>query len=114
MTRPCKAIRFSQFIDRLGRERPATGRCDAHSLMTEVMNNSEDGFGLERDDYKDRMHVFPLSSDYHWKNIDCDPCYWDDFATAKHRTEIFNNGRIVITLIREPQTVLLDKAGTCG
>ncbi|MGH1577568.1 hypothetical protein [Planktotalea sp.] len=112
MTIPSKAIRFERFIERLRSERRADDRSDAHFLMTEVMNAIEDGYGFEPNDYSNRMHVFTLSADFDWKNIDDDPCYWDDALSAKHRTEIFNNGRIVITQIHEPKAVLLDKAGS--
>ena len=69
MTPPSKAIRFKKFIDKLSSERQAEDRYDAHSLMIEVMNTLENGYGLAPNDYTDRMHVFPLSPDFGWKDL---------------------------------------------
>jgi hypothetical protein len=106
---PPKSSRFAEFIEQLASQRPATSREDAVSLMTRVMNAVEDRHGLTRGDYTHRMNVFPLNLG--WRNLDADPCYWDDSVTGTHRTQVFNNGRIVITRLKKPVDEVLDKPG---
>lgn len=62
-------------------------------------------------DYVKRMHIFPMEDFYDWKDLAKDPCSWVDSVAASHRTEIYNSGRIVITRIKHPAGLVLDKPG---
>lgn len=85
-----KAQRFKEFIIRLRAAPAAVNREDALSL-----NN--------------KMHVYGW--EFEWKDLDANPCYWDDSWAKVHRTQIYDSGRIVITKLREPGGLVLDKPG---
>lgn len=108
MSYPPKFQRFATFITKLQAARNPTSREDAVELMRQVMKAVEDQYGLPNDfDY--RMHVFPLDANLGWKDLDKDPCYWDDAISKTHRTEVYNSGRIVITRLKPPSHVVLSK-----
>jgi hypothetical protein len=109
MTTSKKSLRFTEFVELLRNERAAVDRDDALSLMTKTMNAVEDSHGFAPNDFTDRMHVF--SWEFGWKDLDGDPCYWDDAFSGKHRTKIFRNGRILIERRHEPKSAVLDKPG---
>lgn len=108
MSIPKKSVRFAQFIDELKAARHATDRHDAVALMKEVMKKVEDSHGLPND-FDLRMNVFSLEESMGWKDLHSDPCYWDDAASRTHRTEVYNNGRIVITRLKQPTGLVLSK-----
>ena len=45
--------------------------------------------------FNDKMHVYGW--EFGWKDLGRSPCYWDDSWSKVHRTQIYDNGRIVIT-----------------
>lgn len=107
-----RADRFAIFLARLKKARPAQGREDALALMTRIMDEVEDELsGLDRNNYGERMHVYGFQREFGWKDMDGDPCYWDDSARSTHRTHLYHDGRIVITAIRKMHEVVLDKPG---
>jgi len=77
--------------------------------MKEAMNFIEDSHGLDPTNYALRMNVFGL--DIGWRDLDKDPCYWDDAQTKTHRTKVYNNGRIVILRIKGAEELIIDKPG---
>ncbi|MES2282500.1 MAG: hypothetical protein V4542_13895 [Pseudomonadota bacterium] len=111
MNIPSKSVRFSEFVGKLKAERAATGREDAVMLMKKVMKLVEDAYGLPDNDFDRRMNVFALNANMGWMNLDTDPCYWDDNQTKIHRTEVYKDGRIVISRNKAPIAIVLDKAG---
>ncbi|GKS87487.1 hypothetical protein AVMA1855_25065 [Acidovorax sp. SUPP1855] len=111
MSSSSKSVRFGQFIEQLNSAPAACSREAAFNLMKEVMDLVEDANGLPANDYVTRMHVYSMTEFFGWSNLQNDPCSWVDSVVASHRTEIYNNGRIVITRIKSPTCVVLDKAG---
>lgn len=110
MSYPSRTERFKQFIEKLRVHPPASSREDAVSLMKRLMKEVEDSNQLPPDNYGDRMNVFSLETG--WSDLRCDPCYWNDANTAKHRTYVYNNGRIVIERIKVGEEgLILDKPG---
>lgn len=91
-------------------EAPRVGsREDVLSLFKQTMNQVEDEHsGTDRTDYSERMHVW--NWEFEWRDLDSDPCYWDDSAARTHRTQIFHSGRFVITNLKSsPAAVVIDK-----
>lgn len=103
-----KQERLQIFIERLKSSKAENTRDKALDLLKVTMQRVEDEFsGAGKNDYGLRMNVFGW--DQGWCNLDKDPCYWDDANTKTHRTEIYNNGRIVITRVdKEPHQIILD------
>ncbi|MBB5360538.1 hypothetical protein HDE76_003782 [Rhodanobacter sp. ANJX3] len=92
-----KPERMKLFFERLKQAPRPTSRQDAINLIKRTLDEIEDQHsGLPRSNYDGRMHFWPISTDFGWMNIQSDPCYWDDSVVKRHRTYIFNNGRIVI------------------
>lgn len=108
MSYPPKSQRFAVFIKELLAARNPINRQDAVDLMQQVMKAVEDHYGLPND-YDRRMHVFSLDANLGWKDLDKDPCYWDDAFSKTHRTEVYNSGRIVITRVKPPSHLVLSK-----
>jgi hypothetical protein len=107
-----RADRFTIFLSRLEKARPAQGREDALALMSQIMDEVEDELsGLDRSNYGERMHVYGFQREFGWKDMDGDPCYWDDSVRATHRTHLYHDGRILITAIKKMHVVVLDKPG---
>src|ERR1700744_4806290 len=99
MTTVPKKIRFAEFVARVAAHRPRpSNRDEALNLMKRVMDEIEDGVGLPRDNFVERMHIFGWG--FNWKDLDKNPCWWDDAVTGTHRTFIYEDGRIRI--IRRP------------
>ncbi|MGQ5628754.1 hypothetical protein [Enterobacter cloacae] len=112
MTPPSKYFRFKLFIAELQKHAPASNREEAVSFMKKIMNDIENRYNLPKNDYITRMHVFGLDCNMGWKDLDSDPCYWDDMEKKNHRTYVYNNGRIVIKNIKvSPELIVLDKPG---
>lgn len=112
---PPKPVRLKLFIEKLRDHPPVTNREDALSLMVRLMAEAEDYYQLPPNDYSIRMGVFRPNQSYDngWKDLDSDPCYWDDSVSKTHRTLVYNSGRIVIKKIKEnPAIVVLDKPGS--
>jgi hypothetical protein len=108
---PSKSARFAQFLEKLKSAPPAANRSEAFDLMKYAMDSVEDANGLPVNDYIKRMNVFSMTEFFGWTNLTGDPCSWIDSVAAVHRTEIYNSGRIVITRIKNPSCVVLDKPG---
>ena len=72
---------------------------------------ASDGAVLPVKNYVDRMNVFSLDAGLGWMSLGADPCYWVDSLAKTHRTEIYHSGRIVITRIKSPIRLVLDKVG---
>ena len=109
MTQKTKSERFKIFLQRLQLAESADSREGALALLKQIMNEVEDGYsGYPMSEWDRRMHVYGW--DHGWENLDTDPCYWDDRISNKHRTWIFNDGRIVIESLHE-QRILIDKQG---
>jgi len=107
-----KNERFSIFINRLRSADPARSRDEALALMKQIMNEVEDEFsGLPRSNFADRMHIYGFDPFYGWQDLDQNPCWWDDSIAKIHRTEIYNDGRIVITRTRGQIGPVIDKSG---
>lgn len=107
-----RADRFNIFLSRLEKATPARSRDDALALMSRIMDEVEDEFsGLDRSNYGERMHVYGFGKGFGWKDMETDPCYWDDAAKASHRTHLYHDGRIVITAIKKLHAVVLAKPG---
>ena len=109
MPPPSKSIRFEKFIAQLRTADPVSNRDEALALMMQVMNSVEDHYKLPKGDYIVRMHVFPFHLG--WQELGSNPCYWDDHPPSKHRVLLYDDGRIVIRQIHEPEHILLDKSG---
>jgi len=104
-----KAHRFDLFLERLSAAPPAADREDALGLLKQTMDAVEnEAVGVDAP-FGDKMHVYGW--EFQWKNLDSDPCHWDDSWSKVHRTEIYSNGRIVITRLRDPASTVLDKPG---
>lgn len=110
MNIPNKSVRFAAFIIQLNASAPASSREDAVALMKRVMKAVEDSYGLPPDNFDQRMNVFSLDAGMGWMDLDSDPCYWDDSFSKTHRTKVYSSGRIVITRLKEPCEVVLDKS----
>ena len=109
MAVPSKADRFKAFIDRLDLANGATDRESALALMKRIMTEVEDELVGPNALFSDKMHVYGW--EFEWKDLHANPCYWDDNWAKVHRTQIYGDGRIVISKLR-PQTVaILDKPG---
>lgn len=106
---PPKSVRFSEFIENLNKAEPSSSREESLSLMKELMKSVEDKYGLPTQDLSVRMHVY--SWDFGWKDLDKNPCYWDDSWVQTHRTELYHEGRIVITRLKAPIKTVIDKPG---
>lgn len=107
---PPRYERFQQFIEKLRAHQPAANRQDAVSLMKRLMKEVEDYHQLPSADFTKRMSVYPLNCG--WRDLESDPCYWDDASTHKHRTFVYNSGRIVIKYVFQgADTLVLDKPG---
>lgn len=107
-----KADRFAIFLLRLEKANPARSREDALELLSRIMGEVEDEFsGLDRSNFGERMHVYGFAPLFGWKNMESDPCFWDDAARSTHRTYLYNDGRIVITAIKKMHAIVLDKPG---
>lgn len=76
--------------------------------MKEVMNELEDGF--ENVPAYARMQVFSFDCD--WRDLEKNPCYWDDHASNRHRVYIYDDGRIVIKKLPTLREVVIDKPGS--
>jgi hypothetical protein len=107
-----KKERFAIFLERLKAASPVSSRECALELMTEIIDRVEDEFSVTvRSDFSERMHVWRW--EFQWKDLDSDPCYWDDSANRTHRVIIYHSGRIIIKNLKVfPTTVILDKLGT--
>jgi len=79
--------------------------------MMETMDQVEDEFSeTGRADYSERMHVWGWG--FEWRDLESDPCYWDDSVVKSHRTQIYHSGRIVIGNLKTlPPSIVLDKPG---
>lgn len=108
MSFPTRTERFKQFIEKLRAHPPVDSREEAVSLMMRLMKEVEDYYQIP-EGYDERMNVFSLNTG--WKDLRSDPCYWDDANTAKHRTFVYNNGRIVIERVKGEKGLILDKPG---
>lgn len=104
-----KAQRFNEFIIRLRAAPAAINREDALALMKRLMQETEDELVGADAPYNNKMHAYGW--EFEWKDLDANPCYWDDSWAKVHRTQIYDNGRIVITKLREPGGLVLDKPG---
>jgi hypothetical protein len=110
-TSKSKRERFAIFLESLKLASPADSRERALALMKETMDRVEDEFsGTDRTNYSERMHVWDWR--FEWRDMESDPCYWDDSVARTHRTQIYHSGRIVITNLKiAPASVVLDKPG---
>lgn len=105
-----KTQRFELFLARLTSGPPAQSRQDALDLMSRLMNEIEDEHsGVGRGDFDKRMRVWGW--EFNWKDLQSDPCYWDDSFRSTHRTQIYHSGRIVISRLKHDRAVILDKQG---
>lgn len=105
-----KSERFAIFIRKLTEAPPAGSRDTALALLQRVMDAVEDEHsGKDKTNYTERMHIWGW--EFNWRDLSSDPCYWDDSVAKKHRTQIYYNGRIVITDLKSA-VVVLDKPGT--
>ncbi|MEY0519923.1 hypothetical protein AB7341_19845 [Providencia huaxiensis] len=114
MAFPPRAVRLNLFFEKLLAHPPVADRKEALSLLVRIMAEVEDFYGLPKNDFPTRMGVFrPQENNPNdWKDLDSDPCYWDDSLTKTHRTIVYNNGRIIIKNIKSnPAVVVLDKSG---
>ena len=102
-----QSVRLADFVEKLNLARPACNRADALELMTKVMDEVEDSY--ENVPAHERMRVF--SFDCNWNDLDKNPCYWDDQASNRHRTYIYDSGRIVIKKLPALDEILIDKLG---
>lgn len=111
MRRPLKSKRerFAIFLERLKAAPPVDSRERALALMKDIMDRVEDEFSeTDRPNYAERMHVWGWG--FEWRNLESDPCYWDDSVAKTHRTQIYHSGRIVITNLKTlPASIVLDK-----
>jgi len=104
-----KRKRFEMFLTKLKDAPCACSRDGALDLLKQTMIQIEDEYsGTSRTNYSERMHVW--SWEFEWRDLDSDPCYWDDSVSRTHRTQIFHDGRIIITNLKSSaMAVVLDK-----
>ena len=106
-----KHERFDIFLSRLATAAPANSRDAALALMSRIMDEVEEEFSdADRSSFGERMRVWGW--DFGWKNLQTDPCFWDDSAGSTHRTHIYHSGRIVITRIKGGPADVIDKPGS--
>lgn len=107
-----KRERMRIFFERLKAAEPATSRDDALALMKRIMDQVEDEFsGLPWSNFGQRMHIYGFEPLYNWQNLEGNPCWWDDAQSRVHRTELYNDGRIVIKRLSGTSELMLDKPG---
>lgn len=109
MSTHSKRERMKVFLERLNEAEPAGSRDEALDLMKRLMKEVEDEHNMPPQNFAIRMHVWGWK--YDWKNLEGDPCYWIDSWSATHKTEIYRDGRIVISRVKEPTQIVLDKPG---
>jgi len=104
--------RVALFFEKLRIHPPVTNRQEAVSLIKRLLTEIDDADGLVPGDFTTRLNILAISADYGWKNIESDPCYWDDNKTKTHRIYLYNSGRIVIERVKEgEERLILDKPG---
>lgn len=107
-----KRERMRIFFERLENAEPAKSRQEALDLMRRIMDQVEDEFsGLPWSNFGQRMHIYGFDRLYNWQNLDGNPCWWDDANSRVHRTELYNDGRIVIKRVNGVPAVMVDKPG---
>jgi hypothetical protein len=110
-----KRERFAIFLEQLMAAPPATSRPEALELVKNTMNQVEDMHsGLPWSNFTERMHVYGFDPLYSWRDLDQDPCYWDDSVAKTHRIYLFHDGRIQIyrlPIANATATAILDKPG---
>lgn len=104
-----KGTRFREFIERVAAAPPAASREAALQLLKSVMDAVEMQHVGAEAPFEHKMHVYGW--EYEWRDLDSDPCYWDDNWSKKHRTFLYHNGRIVISRMRAPHKEILVKPG---
>lgn len=104
-----KEKRFGEFIERVAAAPPAASREEALQLLKSVMDAVENEHVGADAPFDHKMHVYGW--EFQWRNLDSDPCHWDDSWSKKHRTHLYHSGRIVIRRMRAPLKDVLVKPG---
>lgn len=90
-----KRERMKLFFAQLQASGGASNPDEALVLLKSIMDAVEDAHsGFPITNYLERMHAY--SFDLGWVFPANGPRYWDDNSTGRHRTYIWDDGRIVI------------------